>query len=452
NITASYTLLNAYGSYSPTGTITGFAWTQVSGPNTAAMANANSSTPSISNMINGAYTFKLTVTDNLGATGTAQTTVTVSGVGTPLPPVAVAGPAQAISSATTSLNAWGSYSPTGTITGFSWAQLSGPNTATMVNANSSTPTISGMKNGIYLFELTVTDNLGVTAKARTTVSVTNVDVISQPVAFAGDPQTVSSNWVLLNAFGSYSPNGPIVSFTWSILQAPNTPLTENMNSSTPTISNLTQGQYKFILTVTDSAGLSATNTTEVNVLTGALPVEITFFKGQRQGEEILLEWATATEQNNDFFAVERSEDGINFVSIGNVKGAGTTNAVTNYSFKDTKPAKGNLYYRLRQVDLDLHSKLSKVVVINASGRKLIEDIYPNPVNDRLVVSIQNDSKGNGSIVIYDLSGRVAKKQLIRKDQAAFNTTIQVNDLVPGLYIVEVKVGSDYKIMQKVVKQ
>ena len=86
--------------------------------------------------------------------------------------------------------------------------------------------------------------------------------------------------------------------------------------------------------------------------TTALPVELISFNGVAENNEVRLTWETASELNNDFFDVERSQNGLNFEKIGTVKGNGNSNILNQYTFLDKDPYVGFNYYRLKQVDYD----------------------------------------------------------------------------------------------------
>jgi hypothetical protein len=131
-------------------------------------------------------------------------------------------------------------------------------------------------------------------------------VTSMPVADAGTPQTISSTSTMLNAQASYSPNGSITVFNWQQVSGPAATI-QNASSSTPIISNMSPGSsYEFKLTVTDNIGASGSDSTFVTVMNNSLPVELTYFKGQKTGVDNLLQWSTASEQNSNYFAIERS--------------------------------------------------------------------------------------------------------------------------------------------------
>ena len=167
------------------GTITGYAWAQVSGPSIATLSGAGTATLTASNLVQGIYIFRLTVTDNDGLTASDTVQVTVA---TP-EPTANAGADQSISLPTNSVTLHGSgWDSDGTITAYAWAQISGPSTATLAGQNTATLMASNLVEGVYVFELTVTDNDMLTGSDQVTVEVINPP---QNIAL-GKPATASS--------------------------------------------------------------------------------------------------------------------------------------------------------------------------------------------------------------------------------------------------------------------
>lgn len=166
----NFAYLSGAGSYDLDGSIVKWAWTQVSGPNTATWIDGSTMFPTVQNMITGTYTFRLTITDNLGATASADVKVTLGGNNKP--PVAVVD-----KDFTTPyknyayLSGAGSYDLDGSIAKWAWTQVSGPNTATWIGASTMFPTVQNLVAGTYAFRLTVTDNLGATSAADIKVTV-----------------------------------------------------------------------------------------------------------------------------------------------------------------------------------------------------------------------------------------------------------------------------------------
>lgn len=162
--------LNGTASSDPDGTISTYAWVKTSGPATYTITNAAIANTTATGLVAGTYVFTLTVTDNLGATGSASVTITVNTSNTP--PVAVVTGDQTITLPTSSVTIAdiGSYDPDGSLAAWSFTKDSGTG-GTIVSYASSSTLITGLTAGTYVFRLTVTDNSGGTGYSTTTVTV-----------------------------------------------------------------------------------------------------------------------------------------------------------------------------------------------------------------------------------------------------------------------------------------
>ncbi len=95
-----------------------------------------------------------------------------------------------------------------------------------------------------------------------------------------------------------------------------------------------------------------------------LPVKLLDFTADCQNYSAVLQWRTASENNNDYFTLERTNDGINYQVVTTVKGAGNSNSTLNYTTTDYSPLPGTSYYRLSQTDIDGHITLISSLVFN----------------------------------------------------------------------------------------
>jgi hypothetical protein len=120
-----------------------------------------------------------------------------------------------------------------------------------------------------------------------------------------------------------------------------------------------------------------------------LPIELLDFQGKNAQNGIALRWQTATETNNSHFIVERSDDGKRFEALDKIAGKNTTMTVQNYSFLDEKPLKGSNYYRLKQVDNDGKSSLSRIISIKSQNDAAFV-VFPNPTKDVVTVRLSED--------------------------------------------------------------
>lgn len=152
------------------GSIASYTWSKVSG-SSASMSGATSSKLSVSGLVAGSYTFRLTVKDNDGASKSDDVAVIVKSSTTSTAPVANAGADKAISTRSTYLYGSATAATGRTIRYYKWTKVSGPgNSMNYV----STPKlyVYNMNLGTYVFKLTVTDDKGVTGSDQVTVNVT----------------------------------------------------------------------------------------------------------------------------------------------------------------------------------------------------------------------------------------------------------------------------------------
>lgn len=169
-----------------------------------------------------------------------------------------------------------------------------------------------------------------------------------------------------------------------------------------------------------------------------IPVELVNFSVKKQGNNAVLTWQTASEKDNDFFAIERSFDGQNFTEIGRVKGNGTTAMPMQYGFTDKDLSTGTFYYRLRQVDVNQESKYTKIQSINIQDGTKRVSIFPNPTSDRIF--IQNASSTEGGVLTDNLGRTVESFKVVPSE-------IDLSGLSAGIYVL--KIGAEnFKIVKK----
>jgi hypothetical protein len=154
------------GSATDNGSIASYLWTKVSG-GTATLTNASTPTVTIADLVGGTYIFRLTATDNQGASNYDDVTLIVNKL-----PVPNAGIDLTITLPTNSATFTGTATdPDGTISSFLWSQYEGPSTATFTNANTATVTVSDLVVGKYGFRLSVRDNYNALKNDYMTVTV-----------------------------------------------------------------------------------------------------------------------------------------------------------------------------------------------------------------------------------------------------------------------------------------
>ncbi len=264
---ADSTTLNGTGTDAD-GTIAGYRWRQIAGPSQSSILSASQSSTLIKGLVQGTYQFELEVTDNQGATGRDTISVTVT-LPANKPPVANAGADQTITLPVNSIQLNGTGTdPDGTITAYQWTKLSGPATYTIVAPSSASTSVTGLIEGIYIFRLTVTDNNNSTASddMKITVGAALPPPNKAPVANAGKDITITLpvNKVQLTGSGTDS-DGTIVSYQWSLLDGPGSYQIATPSNYKTNVTGLSEGTYRFQLTVRDNGGASASDTVMVIV-------------------------------------------------------------------------------------------------------------------------------------------------------------------------------------------
>jgi hypothetical protein len=191
----------------PDGTIASYAWSRVSGPTTFNLGSANSATSSLTNLVQGVYVFRLTVTDNGGAIATDDITVTVNAAANQSP-TANAGSDVTMTLPANSTTLTGSGTdPDGTIINYSWSEVRGPQIITIpftLAGASATAALTNLVQGVYVFRLTVTDNAGATATDDVKVTVNDASQSSADPYFNIYPSPTSG---ILNIQYSDKMNG-----------------------------------------------------------------------------------------------------------------------------------------------------------------------------------------------------------------------------------------------------
>ncbi|TRX59137.1 hypothetical protein FNH22_11480 [Fulvivirga sp. M361] len=179
----------------------------------------------------------------------------------------------------------------------------------------------------------------------------------------------------------------------------------------------------------------------LNILPPVLPVELISFDATMQEEEIVLSWTTASELNNDYFEIQRSENGIDFHMIGSMDGSGTTQQMTHYSFTDGSPFRGANYYRLKQYDLDGAFEYSAPVVRFFDAEHKDLTVHPNPAIGQLHLSLSHKFINTKvHLKLYDSNGAIALEHKFAPH--TFAAAIELESVkTPGFYLIHVSNGA-----------
>jgi len=167
-----------------------------------------------------------------------------------------------------------------------------------------------------------------------------------------------------------------------------------------------------------------------------LPINLLSFKGKCLANQIRLNWETASETNNDYFSIERSDDGINWTEIGIINGAGNSSSTRKY-FLDVENQYNEIsYYRLKQHDFSgVARTFSPISVKNCIDGNDALSIYPNPAENAINILFNGEVEQVINTTIVDLFGRNVYQS------SKYQSVINIENFEDGIYLLQLMLKS-----------
>ncbi|GAB3858361.1 hypothetical protein GCM10028822_33210 [Hymenobacter terrigena] len=278
-----------------------------------------------------------------------------------------------------------------------------------------------------------------------TVSAQNANIATYQAARPGTNIIVQSSqtgvsYQLVNI--SATPNANV--------GAPQNGTNGNLNLPTgPVPTQATSTTYAVVATTTP--GCSQRVGTQTITYSGPLPVVLTAFEAQAVGNDVQLTWRTAQEENNDHFEVERSADGQRFATVALVAGEGTRNQPQSYQTTDAQSSRfgQQLYYRLRQVDIDGTQSFSPVRSVRfAADAAATAVLTPNPTSQDARLDLLALPAGQYTVSVLAATGQTLLTQQLAAGQVH---TLPVAALPAGIYLVRIT-GPAFQKAVRLVKE
>jgi len=172
-----------------------------------------------------------------------------------------------------------------------------------------------------------------------------------------------------------------------------------------------------------------------------VPVELTSFVASVTGNNVLLQWTTASELNNLGFEVERKSENSGYETVGFITGSGTTTEQRSYLFNDSKVPDGQYFYRLKQIDFNGQFNFSYEieVEVNSPAVYALEQNYPNPFNPSTTINFSIAEASVVKIAIYNLLGQeVALPVNEFKEPGTHTITFDASELTSGAYFYTIE--------------
>ncbi|MCF0056351.1 T9SS type A sorting domain-containing protein [Dyadobacter sp. CY356] len=170
-----------------------------------------------------------------------------------------------------------------------------------------------------------------------------------------------------------------------------------------------------------------------------LPVTLTEFTASKEGNSAQLRWETATEVNSSHFEIQRSSDAKTFAGIGKVTAGNNSSSKQQYNFTDLNLPSGTYYYRLKMVDLDETSALSRIATIKIISDDMIK-VYPNPASRKLTISSEQKIL---NLQIVNMNGR----KMYSSNPEKLTVELDVSNWATGIYIVKFN-GTERKFLKQ----
>jgi hypothetical protein len=488
------TTLNGTASTDPGGSIKAYEWSNISGPSGFAIASAGSASTALTNLAQGNYAFRLRVWDHNWVPSADTVLVTVNGSGSSSggsTRVANAGSDITISLPTnsTTLNGTASTDPGGSIKAYEWSSISGPSGFTIASAGSASTALTNLAQGNYAFRLRVWDHNWVPSADTVLVTVNGSGSVVIPtdpskLANAGPDivLTLPTNSTTLNGSASADPGGAIKAYEWSRLSGPSTFTIASANSVTTALSNLVQGVYNFKLTVWDHNWVPKSDTVSIIVSSGSgsstpdpsrianagadiyltLPVNSTTLNGSASADPAgtvkAYEWTkiggpaqyTIANPRSATTALTNLAGGAYTFRLvvwdnGWVPRSDTMNVIVSSGGVATSSIDNS-----QALMTTRQSNVSTGTTSTTGVEKLT--VYPNPARSMINVQTISDVTGAAVISIYDVTGRLIQKIPFEKSQSLQQRSVNITQLQPGIYTMEVMIDGKKRMMTKFVKQ
>ncbi|SFC13878.1 Por secretion system C-terminal sorting domain-containing protein [Flexibacter flexilis DSM 6793] len=178
-----------------------------------------------------------------------------------------------------------------------------------------------------------------------------------------------------------------------------------------------------------------------------LPIELLRWEANCKGNKMELLWETASELNNDYFTIEKSNDAKTWAVLATIPAAGNSRDLLRYTFADPNPSENTTYYRLKQTDFDGASVYSATVAANCKDNRQLNlaTVYPNPSTGVFML------KGFGvqaKVLVYNALGQCILQKVITNDLAE----IDLSQERAGVYQLHIATESNVTINKLVIER
>lgn len=244
-----------------------------------------------------------------------------------------------------------------------------------------------------------------------------------------------------------NPLGTTVNYTVSELPSTNTCAPQADDSDEESGDNFPIGTT--LVEITDQTGSTVTCSFNITVDL-VLPVEYLYFKGTPFRTGNLLEWATASEENNAYFTIQRSLDAWAWEDIKRIEGQANSSIEKQYQFLDEDlPVTKDVYYRLMQTDNNGEYSYTDIIQLPGAVPNPRVDVFPNPADTEFTLSLQGvapDQEAQISLINIE-NKTILSRQVTGNGEYKFDIP---ETIAPGVYLLQVTSANGIKKVKQII--
>lgn len=320
--------------------------------------------------------------------------------------------------------------------------------ATACSIDNTNPNTAGLNYGIGIYNVTLgtinNSSVGTVSEGAIYMDYAcdNIVHLDPSTSYSLSVTPGSANNENIKAYIDFNDNGDFTDSGEEIFSASavNVQTIQNFTtSSTPTMDKMLTMRVvsDFVNFTVSSCATPENGQVEdygIYFASSSLPIELTSFYAAQKNETVLLNWQTSAEQNNDYFTIEHSSNGIIFDLLEKVEGNGNTSSISNYRYVHLDPKQGDNYYRLSQTDFDGTRKVAGIKVVDFKTENKVASIFPNPIQEGILnLKYPSSIESDLVIQIFDVSGKILLEKNIQVNEGNNQIELPTQKLGNGIY-------------------
>ncbi len=187
-------------------------------------------------------------------------------------------------------------------------------------------------------------------------------------------------------------------------------------------------------------------------VTNPFPVNLlSFTASPKDNRTVEIKWETATEENSDYFVIERSENLKSFENVATVKSGGNTSERRSYSAIDNNPTIGTNYYRLKEFAVSGTPRVYSPVAVNVDANNAGTIVYPNPNNGTFIVSLPSNVSETATFKLSTILGTDVSLQSEKAGNGQFKLK-STSKLTTGVYMLTIQTDTAVRNLKVIVQE